>query len=100
MRYTYFLTLIILVNIFSSCISRNESTSSNERPNIILILADDLGYGDLGSYGQEYIQTPNLDALANNGMRFTQFYAGNTVCAPSRSSLMSGYNSGNTYIRG
>ena len=69
-------------------------------PNIIFILADDLGYGDLGSYGQERIQTPRLDRMAQEGMRFTQFYAGSTVCAPSRSVLMTGQHTGHTYIRG
>ena len=70
------------------------------RPNIIFILADDLGYGDLGSYGQRIIQTPNLDRLAAEGMRFTQFYAGSTVCAPSRSVLMTGRHMGHTRVRG
>lgn len=65
-----------------------------EKPNIIYILADDLGYGDLGSFGQENIQTPNLDRMAEEGMRFTQHYAGSTVCAPSRASLMTGYHTG------
>src|SRR5687767_13308231 len=69
-------------------------------PNIILILADDLGYGDIGSYGQKIIRTPHLDAMAKKGMRFTQFYAGSTVCAPSRASLMTGQHTGRTYIRG
>jgi arylsulfatase A-like enzyme len=70
------------------------------RPNIILILADDLGYGDLGCYGQTKVKTPCLDQLATEGMRFTQFYAGSTVCAPSRCSLMTGLHSGHSYIRG
>jgi len=70
------------------------------RPNIILILADDLGYGDLGSYGQRIIQTPSLDQLAAGGVRFTQFYAGSTVCAPSRSVLMTGRHMGHTRVRG
>ena len=70
------------------------------RPNIVYILADDLGYGDLGVYGQELISTPNIDRLAAEGMRFTQHYAGSTVCAPSRASLMSGLHTGHTYIRG
>lgn len=70
------------------------------RPNIILILADDLGYGDLGCYGQQRIKTPNLDRLAAEGMRFTQFYAGSTVCAPSRCVLMTGRHLGHAYIRG
>lgn len=70
------------------------------KPNIIFILADDLGYGDLGSYGQKLIQTPNLDKMAANGMRFTQFYSGAPVCAPSRTSLMTGLHTGHTPIRG
>ncbi len=69
-------------------------------PNIILIVADDLGYGDLGCYGQQKIQTPNLDKLAADGTRFTSFYAGSTVCAPSRSALMTGQHTGHTRIRG
>ncbi len=70
------------------------------RPNIIFILADDLGYGDVGCYGQKKIKTPNLDKLAADGIRFTQCYAGTTVCAPSRSSLMTGQHTGHTRIRG
>ncbi len=70
------------------------------KPNIIFILADDLGYGDIGSYGQKIIQTPNLDRLAAEGLRFTQFYAGSTVCAPSRSVLMTGRHMGHTRVRG
>ncbi len=70
------------------------------RPNIIFILADDLGYGDLGCYGQSRIKTPNLDRLAAEGMRFTDFYAGSTVCAPSRCALMTGLHTGHCLIRG
>ena len=70
------------------------------KPNIIFILADDLGYGDLGGYGQKIIQTPHLDRMAAEGMRFTQFYAGSTVCAPSRSVLMTGQHMGHTRVRG
>jgi arylsulfatase A-like enzyme len=70
------------------------------RPNIIFILADDLGYGDLGCYGQEKIKTPHLDAMAAGGMRFTRHYAGSTVCAPSRCSLMTGLHTGHAFIRG
>ncbi len=69
-------------------------------PNIVFIMADDLGYGDLGCYGQERIKTPNIDKLAAEGMRFTQCYAGSTVCAPSRSSLMTGQHTGHTLVRG
>src|SRR5262245_36519010 len=70
------------------------------RPNIIFILADDLGYGDLGCYGQQKIRTPNLDRLASQGMRFTQAYAGSTVCAPSRCALMTGMHTGHATVRG
>jgi arylsulfatase A-like enzyme len=69
-------------------------------PNIVFVLADDLGYGDLGCYGQEKIATPNLDRLAAEGMRFTQCYAGSTVCAPSRCTLMTGLHTGHGRIRG
>jgi arylsulfatase A-like enzyme len=70
------------------------------RPNIIFILADDLGYGDLGCYGQKQIQTPNLDRLAAEGIRFSQCYAGSTVCAPSRCALMTGLHTGHCQVRG
>jgi arylsulfatase A-like enzyme len=73
---------------------------SGSPPNIILIIADDLGYGDLGCYGQTFIETPNIDALAKDGMRFTQFYAGSAVCAPARCVLLTGKHSGKAYIRG
>jgi len=69
-------------------------------PNIIYIMADDLGYGDLGCYGQKKFATPNIDRLAHDGMKFTSFYAGDTVCAPSRSSLMTGQHTGHTPVRG
>jgi len=70
------------------------------KPNILFIQADDLGYGDLSSYGQRNFKTPNIDRLAADGMRFTQYYAGSTVCAPSRSALMTGQHTGHTRIRG
>ncbi|MEM9643793.1 MAG: arylsulfatase [Planctomycetota bacterium] len=73
---------------------------STAPPNIVLILADDLGYGDLGCYGQTQIKTPRLDQMAAEGMRWTNFYAGNTVCAPSRSVLMTGRHMGHTHVRG
>ena len=70
-----------------------------ERPNIVLIMADDLGYSELGSYGQKLIQTPHLDQLAKQGMRFTRNYAGNAVCAPSRCVLMTGKHPGHAWVR-
>lgn len=72
----------------------------NDKPNIIFIIADDLGYGDIEPYGQQLIKTPHLARFAKEGMRFTQFYSGTSVCAPSRSALMTGMHTGHTYIRG
>jgi uncharacterized sulfatase len=77
-----------------------EAASPARKPNIIFILADDLGYGDLGCYGQELIKTPCLDRMAKEGMRFTDFYAGSTVCAPSRCVLMTGRHLGHCTVRG
>ncbi len=76
------------------------SSKDKKRPNIIYILADDLGYGDLGCYGQKDILTPQLDQMAKEGIKFTQHYAGCTVCAPSRCSLMTGFHTGHARIRG
>ncbi|WKN30645.1 arylsulfatase [Porifericola rhodea] len=97
------LSVLLLSLIFLSCQSNaeEEATETNsQKPNIIYILADDLGYGDLGSYGQKKIETPHLDALAQEGMRFTQHYAGAPVCAPSRCVLLTGKHMGHAYIRG
>lgn len=88
--------LFSCVIIFSTSVF---SQSKNQKPNIVYILADDLGYGDLGCYGQQKIETPNIDALAKAGKRFTQHYAF-PVCAPSRYCLLTGINSGKAYIRG
>jgi arylsulfatase A-like enzyme len=80
--------------------SANGVATSARKPNIIFILADDLGYADLGCYGQTRIKTPNIDKLASEGIRFTQCYAGSTVCAPSRCALMTGLHTGHCRIRG
>ena len=74
-------------------------TPASKKPNIVYILADDLGYGELGCYGQKYIRTPHLDSLAAEGMKFTQHYAGSPVCAPSRCVLLTGKHTGHAYIR-
>jgi arylsulfatase A-like enzyme len=71
-----------------------------DRPNIVYILLDDAGYGDLSCYGQQHFQTPNIDRLAAEGMRFTQHYSGSTVCAPTRCCLMTGIHTGHSYVRG
>jgi len=76
------------------------AVETTPRPNIIYILADDLGYGDLGCYGQKTLATPNLDRMATEGMRFTQHYAGSTVCAPSRCVLLTGLHTGHCRVRG
>lgn len=97
-RFILFLFFASLLLLFSSGPVYSQRNAS-ARPNIIYILADDIGNGDVGPYGQKKIETPNIDALAKNGMLFTQFYA-MPVCAPSRYSLMTGINSGHAFIRG
>jgi arylsulfatase A-like enzyme len=84
----------------SAAASAAMAQAAPSRPNIVFILADDLGYGDLGCFGQKRIQTPNLDRLAADGIRFTQAYAGSTVCAPSRCCLMTGRHTGHATVRG
>ncbi|MBZ0257983.1 arylsulfatase, partial [bacterium] len=89
-----------LSSIDNSCSAQDAKTSNNKRkPNIIFIMADDLGYGDLGCYGQKLIQTPNIDKLAAEGLRFTQAYAGAPVCTPSRCTLMTGLHNGHSAAR-
>ena len=83
-----------------SLLVQNAYSKVKNKPNIIFIMCDDMGYGDLGCYGQPYISTPNIDKLAKNGMRFTQAYAGSPVSAPSRASLMTGQHTGHCEVRG
>lgn len=95
--YLFILPFIVC----AGCNPRQAGDDQSSRPpSIIYILADDLGYGDLGCYGQDKFETPNLDQLARDGIRFTRHYAGSTVCAPSRSALMTGLHTGHTPIRG
>lgn len=91
--------LLIFISLFFSC-KVKETDKSDKKPNIIFIMADDLGYGDIGSYGQTKIKTPNLDKMAAEGMIFTNHYAGSTVCMPSRASLLTGYDQGHASVRG
>ena len=91
---------VLTVSVLLLVICPFVAGSVNDRQNIIFIMADDLGYGDVGCYGQEVIQTPHIDRLASLGMRFTQHYEGNTVCAPSRCALMTGYHMGHAEVRG
>lgn len=90
--------LLLALAVGSLCGVSN--TVAAERPNVIYILADDLGYGDLSCYGQTKIRTPNIDRLASEGLKFTDHYSGNTVCSPSRAVLMTGQHSGHVYLRG
>ncbi|MEZ5299843.1 MAG: sulfatase-like hydrolase/transferase [Verrucomicrobiales bacterium] len=91
--------LPIILALFASWIAAAFSSAA-EKPNFIYILADDLGYGDLGCYGQSTLATPNLDRMAAEGMRFTRHYAGSTVCAPSRCVLLTGKHTGHCSVRG
>ncbi len=97
-----FPSLIALVIIIASfnCKTAPEADQLLTKPNIIYILADDLGYGEVGAFGQKKIETPHIDALANEGMRFTQHYSGSPVCAPSRCVLLTGQHTGHAYVRG
>ena len=92
--------ILAMALLFFACQSKTSLKNENSKPNIIYILADDLGYGDVSCYGQQHFQTPHIDKLAEEGMLFTQHYAGSTVCSPSRSSLMTGQHTGHTFIRG
>ncbi|MCH5179061.1 MAG: arylsulfatase [Prevotellaceae bacterium] len=83
----------------ATAVAQNEADKA-KRPNILYIMCDDMGYGDLGCYGQQLISTPNIDRLATQGMRFTQAYAGSPVSAPSRATFMTGQHSGHTHVRG
>lgn len=92
---------IILVGCIALGIQRDVVASEESaKPNVIFILADDLGYGDLSCYGQERLRTPNIDRIAEEGIRFTQHYSGNTVCSPSRAVLLTGQSPMNVHIRG
>ncbi|MGD9419094.1 MAG: arylsulfatase [Verrucomicrobiota bacterium JB025] len=87
------MTILIVLALTAIC------SLSEEKPNILYILADDLGFGDLGCYGQEVIQTPHIDKLCREGMKFTNHHSGSTVCAPSRACLMTGQHTGHVWVR-
>ena len=100
----------IAANIFSGCMlfsfsagcatkQKDDPSVTTKKPNIIFIMSDDMGYGDLGCYGQTMIKTPNIDRLAREGIRFTNAYSGSSVCAPSRSALMQGLHTGHARVR-
>ncbi len=91
---------LILTNLFWGCKTRSETIESNSQPNLVIIFADDMGYGDLSSYGQKRYQTPHLDQMAAEGMRFTNFYASQAVCSASRASLLTGCYANRVGIHG
>lgn len=97
-----FLSILLAGISFCSCTSNSQQQEKRQisKPNIIYILVDDLGYGDLSSYGQTKFSTPHIDKMASEGMRFTQHYAGSSVCAPSRAALITGLHTGHTRVRG
>ena len=92
--------LLLFVSTFAHTQQKKTQVPAHKYPNIIYIYADDLGYGELGCYGQQKIKTPNLDRMAREGMRFTQHYTSTPVCAPARAMLMTGKHGGHSYIRG
>lgn len=95
----YFATLLVAV-VALGLVAPRLAQAETKKPNIIYIMADDLGIGDLGCYGQQKFETPNIDRMAAEGMLFTQHYSGSTVCAPTRSVLMTGLHTGHTPVRG
>jgi len=95
-----FAVLLFCASACAGLLIASQARPPATRPNILIIQADDLGYGDLSAYGQAQFQTPALDRLAQDGIRFTHYYAGSTVCAPSRTALMTGLHTGHAWIRG
>lgn len=98
--YSRMKTLGLLIFLLAGQACSPEAPREQSTPNIVLILVDDLGYGDIGMNGQKYIETPHLDQMARDGLVLSQFYSGSPVCAPSRSALMNGMHTGHTHIRG
>ena len=98
MRFIYITKKMLALSIVSLC--GICAYAKSDKPNIVFILADDMGIGDLSCYGQKKFTTPNIDSLAEQGLKFNRHYAGTTVCAPSRSSLMTGLHTGHAPIRG
>lgn len=99
-KNSFYFFLSIGVLLLSIGCGSSSPASKLEKPNLVFIVADDMGIGDVGAYGQQIIQTPNIDGLAEKGIKFENFYAGSTVCAPSRASLMTGQHTGHTFVRG
>lgn len=98
-RILYILLIGMIAMASSIQVSHAKQSAPNRKPNIVFILADDLGYAELGCYGQTKIKTPNIDRLRASGMKFTDAYSGHAVCAPSRCTLMTGLHTGHSYVR-
>src|SRR5262245_28136333 len=98
-RFLQLVTLLSSGLLFAGIAEGQARAAESRRPNIIFLLCDDLGYGDVGCFGQKKIRTPNVDRLAAEGMRLTVHYCGNAVCAPSRCTLMTGKHPGHAFIR-
>ena len=90
---------VALVAVFTG-LTTTMQAAEQSRPNIVYILLDDAGYGDLSCYGQQFFKTPNIDRMAAEGLKFTDHYSGSTVCAPTRCCLMTGLHTGHTVVRG
>lgn len=90
---------LVTINLTLSSLAETKQREPRKQPNILFLLADDMGYGELGCFGQRTVLTPSLDKLAGNGVRFTDFYIGSSVCSPSRAILMTGIHAGKVSIR-
>ena len=95
----FVIACLIAAAIVFALTPNDSHAAQQRRPNIVLFITDDMGYRDIGAFGQDKIRTPNIDRLAADGMMLTSLYSGNTVCAPSRSVLMSGLHPGHTFVR-
>ena len=100
MKQQIFFSTLAALTAAASAQAQDANNQPNQRPNIIYVMCDDMGYGDLACYGQQFIATPNIDKLAQEGMMFTQAYCGSPVSAPSRATFMTGQHSGHTHVRG
>ena len=100
MKFDMKMKLSLFVSLVMLAAGVSVNAADEAKPNFVYILMDDAGYGDLSCYGQEKFETPNIDALAAAGMKFTDHYSGSTVCAPTRCSLMSGLHTGHAFVRG
>jgi arylsulfatase A-like enzyme len=99
-RFAFQMAIALFIPVVEIRAAGPQAATKSDRPNVIFILSDDLGYGELGCYGQKLIETPHIDRMAAEGIRFTSCYAGSTVCAPSRCTLMTGLHTGHCRIRG